>query len=114
MCKEERYGHSQHKKNKKTKAVGEAIAPIFANNTGEGGRESADRDSGLVSNIILCRKCLFRLTSNLWTSAGLTSGAIGVVHSITHKSGLQPPSLPDAIIATFDDYIGPVWWDDIP
>ena len=98
----------------KVQSIGQPVAPIFAQNTGEGGRELADRDSGLIGKIILCRKCIFRLTYNLWTSAGLTNGAIGVVHSIIYKTGVRPPSLPHAIIATFDDYIGPAWREDIP
>jgi ATP-dependent exoDNAse (exonuclease V) alpha subunit len=50
---------------------------------------------------------VFRLTSNLWTKAGLTNGAVGRIHAIIYGENQQPPSLPVGIIATFDDYKGP-------
>jgi hypothetical protein len=50
---------------------------------------------------------VFHLTSNLWTKAGLTNGAVGRIHAIIYSENQQPPSLPADIIATFDDYKGP-------
>lgn len=76
--------------------------------------ESSDRACGLVSKIIISRKTVFRLTSNLWTKAGLTNGSVGVVHSIIYEENVKPPALPVAIIATFRDYIGPSYLPDVP
>jgi ATP-dependent DNA helicase PIF1 len=99
----------------KVKDTGNPIAPIFASNSSkEAARDSSDRACGLVSKIILSRGAVFRLTSNLWTEAGLTNGAVGVVHSIIYAENTSPPALPVAIIATFQDYIGPSLVPDAP
>ena len=74
----------------------------------EAKRIQADRLSGLPKNIILSRGSTFRLTSNLWTAAGLTNGAEGIVHSIIYAPNTKPPKdLPLAIIGIFKDYQGP-------
>ena len=99
----------------KVKDLGEPVAPIFAVSTPkEAVNESSDRACGLVSKIIISRKTVFRLTSNLWTKAGLTNGSVGVVHSIIYEENVKPPALPVAIIATFRDYIGPSYLPDVP
>ena len=100
---------------RKVKENGEPVAPIFAETSPKGiTKESSERACGLVDKIILSRKTVFRLTSNLWTKAGLTNGAVGVVHSIIYEQNVKPPSLPIAIIATFEDYIGPSYLPHIP
>jgi hypothetical protein len=99
----------------KVKATGCPVAPISAqNNSKEAAKESSDRACGLVSKLIISRQTVFRLTSNLWTKAGLTNGAVGVVHSIIYDSNTKPPALPIAIIATFPSYIGPPYLPDVP
>ena len=50
------------------------------------------------------------LTSNLWTEAGLVNGAVGTVQAICYQSG-GPPSLPVAVMVTFDEYRGPTLHD---
>ena len=100
---------------RKVKDTGEPIAPIVAeSHPKEASKDSSDRACGLLSNIILSRKTVFRLTSNLWTKAGLTNGAVGVVHSIIYQDNVRPPALPTAIIATFRDYIGPAYLPEVP
>jgi ATP-dependent exoDNAse (exonuclease V) alpha subunit len=97
------------------KDTGNPIAPIFASNSSkEAARDSSDQACGLVSKIILSKGAVFRLTLNLWTEAGLTNGAVGVVHSIIYAENTSPPALPVAIIATFQDYIGPSLVPDAP
>ena len=64
--------------------------------------------------VLCCRGTKFRLTVNLWTQAGLTNGAEGIVHSIIYEQGKKPPAQPVAIIATFESYLGPAWRDAIP
>jgi hypothetical protein len=99
----------------KVKSNQEPVAPIFAvSSPKEACKESSERSSGLVSKIILSRKTVIRLTSNLWTKAGLTNGAVGTVHSIIYEEGEKPPSLPTAIIVIFNDYIGPSYLPGIP
>lgn len=101
---------------KKVTDLKQPVALIKSSNSpkSEASGDSADRQSGLPANIILCRGTKFRLTSNLWTAAGLTNGAKGVVHGIIYKEGSQPPALPAAVIATFDSYTGPPWRTDLP
>jgi hypothetical protein len=92
----------------KVKDNHQPIAPITAVSTPKGAcHESSERASGLISKIIISRNTVFRLTSNLWTKAGLTNGAVGRIHAIIYSENQQPPSLPAGIIATFDDYKGP-------
>ena len=100
---------------RRVKNNGTPIAPITAESVPrEANRQSSDRASGLPRKIILNRNTVFRLTSNLWTAAGLTNGAIGIVKAIIYAPGKKPPALPTAIIATFDSYVGPPWREDIP
>jgi hypothetical protein len=56
-----------------------------------------------------CKGAKFCLTSNLWTTIGLTNGAKGVVHRIIYAEGSKPPELPAAVIGTFKHYIGLRW-----
>ena len=99
----------------KVKSNNEPVAPIFAvSSPKEACKESSERASGLNSKIIISRKTVFRLTSNLWTSVGLTNGAVGTVHAIIYTEGEKPPGLPLAIIAIFKDYTGPSYLKDVP
>ena len=99
----------------KVKDSGEPIAPVIAeSHPKEASKDSSGRACGLLSNIILSRKTVFRLDSNLWTKAGLTTGDVGVVHSIIYQDNVRPPALPTAIIATFRDYIGPACLPQVP
>jgi ATP-dependent DNA helicase PIF1 len=99
----------------KVKDTKQPIAPIFASSTpAQAKADSSDRACGLVSKIILSKNSIFRLTSNLWTAAGLTNGAVGTVQYILYEGNAKPPALPDAIIATFDSYIGPPYLPDLP
>ena len=92
----------------KVKANWQPIAPIVAEcNCATAKSESADQAAGLPTKIIISKNTVFRLTSNLWTEAGLTNGSEGVIHYIIYDSQKRPPSLPVAIIATFNSYIGP-------
>ncbi|CAG8754421.1 15252_t:CDS:1, partial [Cetraspora pellucida] len=46
------------------------------------------------------------LTANLWTKAGLVNGAIGIVQDILFEDQ-GPPSLPVAVLISFEHYKGP-------
>ena len=99
----------------KVQALGQPIAPLNASNSGQDATgPKADDKSNLHNKLILCRGMKFRLSVNLWTPAGLTNGAIGHVHSIIYEPGKGPPSLPNAIIATFEGYLGTAWREEIP
>ena len=99
----------------KVKANGMPIAPVTAVSTPkEACNMSSEQSSGLLSKIIISKNTSFRLTANLWTRAGLTNGAAGKIHYIIYKEGAQPPALPVAIVATFQDYIGPSYLTDLP
>ena len=74
----------------------------------------ADNQSGLPSNILLCKGAKVRLISNEWTEAGLTNGADGTVVAILYDSTSKPPSLPTAVLVSFPDYIGPSYLPDYP
>ena len=69
--------------------------------------ESADLAAGLPIKTIISKNTVFRLTANLLTEAGLTNGIEGVIHYIIYDSPKRPQPLPVAIIATFNNYIGP-------
>jgi hypothetical protein len=99
----------------KVKSNNEPVAPIFAvSSPKEACKESSERASGLNTKIILSRKTVFRLTSNLWTNVGLTNGSIGTVYAIIYAQGEVPPALPVAIIGIFQDYTGPPYLKDVP
>ena len=94
---------------------GTPVAPIQAISTPkEANKLSSEQSSGLLSNLILSKNTTFRLTSNLWTKAGLTNGSEGKVRYIVYKPGTQPPALPVAIISTFEDYRGPPYLESLP
>ena len=76
--------------------------------------EASDRQSGLLSKLILCRKASIRLNRNLWTKMGLTNGAAGYVHAIIYEQGHGPPELPTAILAVFPHYTGPSYLPHVP
>jgi DNA replication protein DnaC len=79
----------------KVKANEEPIAPVFAESAPRQAKaESSERASGLISKIIISRKTVFRLTSNLWTAAGLTNGSVGTIHSIIYAEGQCDQSWP--------------------
>lgn len=104
-----------HHNIRKVKDNGKHIAPIFAEtHPKEANKDSSDRLCGLPSKILLSKKTVFRLTSNLWTQAGLTNGAVGVVHSIIYEENVKPPAVPTAIIATFNNYVGPSYLSQVP
>ena len=97
------------------KSLGEPIAPIPAkNNCSEAKGVNGDNESSLPSNLLLCKGAKIRLTCNLWTAAGLVNGAVGYVHSIIYAERVDPPELPQAIICTFDGYIGPSYLSKVP
>jgi hypothetical protein len=93
----------------------EPVAVIKAKTTppSEASRSSADSESSLPGSIMLCRGTKFRLTQHIWTKAGLTNGAKGVVDRIIYKEGSKPPELPLAVIGIFDQYSGERWRDDM-
>ena len=92
----------------KAKAIRQPIAPIVSEgNCAAAKSESADQAAGLPMKTIISKNTIFRLTANLWTEAGLTNGSEGVTDYIIYDSQKIPPSLPVAIIATFNSYIGP-------
>ena len=96
-------------------ANGTPVAPIKAVSTPAAANTlSSEQSSGLLANLILSKNTTFRLTSNLWTQAGLTNGAEGKVRYIIYNPGEQPPALPVAVISTFKDYRGPRYLPDLP
>jgi len=47
------------------------------------------------------------LTANLQTETGLVNGSKGTVQDIIFKEDQGPPSLPIAVLISFDNYKGP-------
>ena len=47
------------------------------------------------------------LTANLQTDTGLVNGSMGTVQDIIFKEDQGPPSLPIAVLISFDNYKGP-------
>ena len=99
----------------RVKAIGHPIAFINSVNTkGPAASEIGDKETGLPKNLIICKKTIFRLTSILWTEAGLTNGSVGVVQYILYAEGSSPPELPVAVVATFEAYTGPPFLPHVP
>ena len=63
--------------------------------------------SGLEPVVFLAKGAKVMLTMNLWPSVGLCNGATGTIIDYIYQVEHQPPHLPVAVIAKFDDYNGP-------
>ena len=68
----------------------------------------------LANTLWLSRGAPVRLTTNLWTEAGLTNGARGSVVDIVYAPGTQQPSQPIAVLCTFPGYTGPSFVEVLP
>ena len=100
---------------KKVKANGQPIAVIHAQSNCQAAKEaSSEKACGLVSELVVNKNSVVRLTSNLWTKAGLTNGAKGVVKGIIYAPGCKPPSLPICLIVVFEKYYGPPFIESLP
>ena len=112
-CSEKKY-MVEHNLNK-VKANEQPIAVIHAQSNCQAAKQaSSDKAYGLVSELVVNRNSVVRLTSNLWTRAGLTNGAKGVVKAIIYAPGSKPPALPVCLIVQFDKYYGPSYIESIP
>ena len=65
------------------------------------------------ATLVLSKKTIFQLTSNLWTKAGLTNGAVETVYVIIYADGEKPPALPVGNIGIFQEYKGPYYLPNI-
>ena len=52
------------------------------------------------------------LTRNLWPDVGFCNGSLGIVKDIMFQRNLRPPALPIAVIAKFDKYTGPNFFNE--
>ena len=96
------------------KALGSPIAPVKADCCGRDARgDRGENESGLPTKLLLAKGAKFRLVANLWTDAGLVNGATGFILAIIYEEGQGPPALPRAIIATFEDYMGPAFFPNV-
>ena len=96
-------------------ALKQPIAPLPAQNDCHEARLQGEKETGLPDSLLLCQGAKIRLSSNLWTAAGLVNGAVGFVQAIIYANGEKPPeTLPKAIICTFEGYIGPSFLSSIP
>ena len=96
-------------------ALKQPIAPLPAQNDCHEARLQGEKETGLPDSLLLCKGAKIRLSSNLWTAAGLVNGAVGFVQAIIYANGEKPPeTLPKAIICTFEGYIGPSFLSSIP
>ena len=67
---------------------------------------SADRFRGLQPQLFLAVGALVFVNNNIWTSAGLANGAVGVVVRMHWGEGRGPPALPDAVFVRMDNFEG--------
>ena len=99
----------------KVKANKQPIAVIRAQSNCHAAKQaSSDKAYGLVSELVINKNSVVRLTANLWTKAGLTNGAKGIVKGMIYAPGTKPPSLPICLIVTFEKYYGPPFIDSLP
>ena len=104
-----------HHNLKKVRSNNQPIALIRASSNGPAAKmASSDKACGLLSELIVSKGSVVRLTSNEWTKAGLTNGAKGIVKGIIYAPNTKPPALPVCLIVAFDKYYGPSYIDSIP
>ena len=70
--------------------------------------------SNLEPTVFLAKGAKVMLTMNLWSTVGLCNGATGTILVFIYESNHQPPDLPIAVIAHFDDYSRPSISDTVP
>jgi ATP-dependent exoDNAse (exonuclease V) alpha subunit len=94
---------------KKLFQLGQATALFKAEHSGTGASSAPTHETNNLAPRLLCAiNARVMLHSNLWTDIGLINGAYGTIVDIIYPKGLQPPSLPLAVIVQFDDtYTGP-------
>ena len=73
---------------------------------------TSDNFNGLENELYLAIQAKIQLTSNLWTSTGLTNGQHGVIQDIIYPDSYSLDSLPETIIVHFPNYIGPQFFSD--
>ena len=85
------------------------VAKIQAIHTGGSEAKKADSDTayGLEAYILLARGAQVMLTVNLQTQSGLVNSSMGTVQDIIFQEDQGPPSLPIAVLISFDNYKGP-------
>ena len=85
------------------------VAKINAIHSGGNEAKRADSDiaHGLEAHILLARGARVMLTANLHTESGLVNGSMGTVQDIIFEEDQGPPSLPIAVLISFDNYKGP-------
>ncbi|KAL6405772.1 AAA ATPase and PIF1-like helicase domain protein [Ilyonectria robusta] len=87
------------------------VIQVTAKNVGPGAAAAPDDKAGnLAKQIPICIGARLMLTSNLWQSVGLCSGARGTVYDIGWAFGAEPIQDPPCVIMMeFDKYNGPVF-----
>lgn len=73
---------------------------------------SADRFRGLQPQLFLAIGARVFVSNNVWTSAGLANGAVGVVVHMHWPEGRAPPLLPDAVFVRMENYSGPQYFEE--
>ncbi|PKB95962.1 hypothetical protein RhiirA5_242033, partial [Rhizophagus irregularis] len=73
----------------------------------EAKKADSDTAHGLEAQLLLARESRVMLTANLWTETGLVNGSMGTVKDILFKEDQGPPSLPIAVLVSFNSYKGP-------
>lgn len=87
--------------------LGTPVAHINAEHTLGGYRHvSADRFRGLQPHLFLVVGARVFVNNNIWTSAGLANGAVGVVVHMHWPEGRQPSALYDAVLVRMENYSG--------
>ncbi|XP_068687691.1 ATP-dependent DNA helicase pif1-like [Montipora foliosa] len=100
---------------KKLSALQHPIACVNARHSSDLAKKaSPDEMAGLEPCIFLAKGAHVMLTMNLWTAVGLCNGATATVIDSIYTVNQQPPTLPEAVIVKFDNYIGPSISESIP
>ena len=73
----------------------------------EANRADSDVTHGLEAQLLLIRGARIMLTANLWTEARLVNSSMGTIQDLLFKENQGPPSLPIAVLISFDNYTGP-------
>lgn len=89
------------------------VLRMDATHTGAGSPDDSDDLMKAPAVLKLAIGARVMITENIWTAAGLTNGAVGIVRAFGFAEGASPQrDLPLVIMVEFskDKYIGPTRW----
>ncbi|KAF4952453.1 hypothetical protein FSARC_12625 [Fusarium sarcochroum] len=97
-----------------------AVITIHATHSNDFGNDAESSVAGNLHKILpICIGARVMLTENVWTAVGLVNGAIDIDEDIAWEDreleGVNPRRrAPEVVMVRFEDYKGPLYFDDDP